>query len=61
MMETRGSGPAQGILQAHVTVDNRSLGEGNPQILSFRTAHCDSWVSARSHGNTWKTDILGNY
>lgn len=41
-METRGSGPAEGILQANVTVDNRSSGEGNPQILSFRSAHYDS-------------------
>lgn len=41
-METRGSGPAEGILQACGTVDKRSLGKGNPQILSFRSAHCDS-------------------
>lgn len=61
-METGGSGPAKGILQAHVTVDNRSLGEGNPQRLSFRRAHCDSHGFLPDHMAIYgKQIILGNY
>lgn len=56
-METSCSESAEGILQAHVTVANRSLAEGDPQysVSEVLTVTYVGFCQA-----TWQTDILGN-